>query len=67
MKTLEEHNRDVADAFRLPNCIPIPNNIECPKCGKELLDTDPTVMLPSIPPQKNVHCPDCGYRGYALL
>lgn len=68
MKTLEEHNKERwkqherAEQAMQPHA----NGIACPKCGKELWDTDPCLTLVSKPPQKNVHCPSCGHRGYRL-
>jgi DNA-directed RNA polymerase subunit RPC12/RpoP len=40
-----------------------PNNIACPECGNELWDTDPSIVLPSDPPQIWVHCKHCSYKG----
>jgi len=45
---------------------PIPNGIECPKCGAELFDSFPRIILASNPPQKNIHCDNCGYKGYRV-
>lgn len=69
MKTLEQHNVERRKSFHeLDYSVrkPHPNGIECPKCGKELWDSDPMCVLTSNPPQKNVHCPACGYRGYCV-
>lgn len=41
------------------------NGIACPKCGSEMFDSDPQVVLTSNPPKKNVAC-QCGYRGYRV-
>jgi hypothetical protein len=38
-----------------PSNNPQPNGIKCPKCGEELMDTYPNMILTSDPPQKNVH------------
>ena len=65
MKTLEQHNSD-RHAAHVARGWPSPNGIECPKCGKELLDSSPGTTLASHPPQKNIHCPVCDYRGYRL-
>ena len=68
MKTLAEHNeerrkqQEHLDHMNEPHG----NDIACPKCGKELWDSTPMMMLTSNPPQKNVHCPACGYRGYRI-
>lgn len=42
------------------------NGIACPGCGRELMDTNPSVILCSNPPQKDVHCPHCRWRGQRL-
>jgi DNA-directed RNA polymerase subunit RPC12/RpoP len=68
MKTLEEHTRerqkvyDKLDEWNVPHV----NGIACPKCGKELWDTNPNMILTSSPPQKDIHCLACGYSGYRL-
>jgi len=68
MKTLEQHNAERYEAFRELDAMSKPhaNGIACPKCGKELWDSNPMCVLTSNPPQKNVHCPSCGYRGYRV-
>jgi len=38
------------------------NGIACPKCGAELRDTLPIVILTSAPPRKDVNCV-CGWKG----
>ena len=40
------------------------NGIECPKCGKELIDRNPEVTLTSYPPMKHTACKNCDYTGY---
>jgi len=50
-----------------PNNNPQPNGIKCPKCGEELMDTYPNMILTSDPPQKNVHCPKCDHKGYRFV
>jgi DNA-directed RNA polymerase subunit RPC12/RpoP len=45
---------------------PKSNGIACPKCGNELMDTNPMMTLTSHPAQKNVHCPKCEYTGYRI-
>ena len=68
MKALGEHNQERWDEYNAmqESRLPHANGIACPVCGKELWDSDPTVMLTSDPPQMNVHCPACGYVGYRL-
>ena len=68
LKTLKKHDEERWELHRELQKLqqPHPNGIECPECGKELWDSDPTCTLTSNPPQKNVHCPSCGYTGYRL-
>lgn len=40
------------------------NGMKCPKCEKELVDTNPNRLLLSSPPKKEVLCQSCGYSGY---
>ncbi len=57
---------NIEQAKKYPNGVPATrNNIVCPKCGAELYDTVPDVVLASYPPQKNVHC-ECGFKGYRI-
>jgi len=65
MKSLEKHNKEHRNSYSIINK-PCPNGIECPKCKKELLDTEPINILTSNPPQNHVHCPACGYSGYRI-
>ena len=46
---------------------PQPNGVKCPKCGEELMDTYPNMILTSDPAQKNVHCPKCDHKGYRFI
>ena len=69
LKSLEEHNTLSSTAYRgLFPPLPEFNGIACPKCGEELLDTQPNVTLSSLPPQKNVGCSSekCDYTGYRI-
>lgn len=69
LKSLEEHNT-ISSTFHfgLMGQSPIPNGIAYPKCGEELLDTQPNVTLASMPPKKNVGCSSdkCDYKGYRV-
>lgn len=37
------------------------NRIECPKCGNEMYDNDPTTLYESCPAQTTIAC-DCGFN-----
>jgi C4-type Zn-finger protein len=69
LKSLAEHNT-ISSTFHwsMLNQKPVPNGIACPKCGEELLDTQPYMTLTSMPPQKNVGCSseECDYTGYRI-
>jgi len=43
------------------------NGVPCPKCGEEMMDTYPNIILTSDPAQKNVHCPKCDNKGYRFV
>ena len=43
------------------------NGIICPKCGSELYDSNPMMILTSFPPKKNTHCGKCDYKGRRQL
>jgi len=69
LKSLEEHNSTNSTFhWSMMPQKPILNGIACPKCGEELLDTQPNVTLTSMPPQKNVGCSSkkCDYTGYRI-
>jgi ribosomal protein S27AE len=66
LKTLEEFNTQRRSGYRFPDSTPKPNGIACPKCGEELVDSQPNVTLTSMPPQKNIHCPKCDYTGFRV-
>jgi C4-type Zn-finger protein len=70
LKSLVEYN-SMSITFHLAMLSPkpTPNGIACPKCGEELLDTQPNVTLTSMPPQKNVGCSSkkCDYIGYRVI
>lgn len=62
MQTLDQHNQQALGMFQL-NIQPHPNGIACPRCGKELLDTNPNFALLTSPVQYRVHCSACDYVG----
>jgi hypothetical protein len=66
--SLDEHNSNAwSTQTRWFSNEPIPNGIACPKCGNELMDTNPMMTLTSYPAQKDVHCPKCEYKGYRIV
>jgi hypothetical protein len=69
LKDLNEHNMAASSFYNdFYSNSPRPNGIACPKCGAELLDSNPNVMLTSMPPKMNTHCAKegCGYSGYRV-
>jgi hypothetical protein len=62
LKSLEDHNSEkwvwIGGIYTDK---PIPNGIACPSCGEEMMDSNPMMVLASIPPKKNIHCPSCGH------
>lgn len=73
LKTLEESNeqthwnRHHDYSLSIPNNVPQLNDIACPKCGAELMDSQPMVILTSDPAQKTTQCSKCDYRGYRTV
>ena len=59
--SLEEHNKKHGVLYDYTS--PRRNGIACPECGCELLDSNPSNMLLSNPPQFQVHCSSCDYHG----
>jgi ribosomal protein S27AE len=66
MKSLEEHNKDQTERYNNTYAYQC-TNIACPKCGQELVYTDPEILLTSIPPKKRVNCPNCGHIDFAVI
>ena len=64
MKDISEHNREKYK--HLIEKLSYKTGIQCPHCGEEMLETNPSVLLMSKPPQKNVHCPSCKYKTYIV-
>lgn len=66
---LEEYNENKRIANVAKEAImkaPVRNGIECPDCGEELCDTNPTIVLLGNPPSMEVSCTSCYYKGYRL-
>lgn len=67
LRDLTEHNLDRArEWYGVNDPSPSPNGLACPKCGSELLDSNPMETLASLPPQKRVHCAECDFTGYRV-
>lgn len=66
MMSLEEYNaaRRANYSSLVP---PSKNGIACPKCGKELVDSEPHITLTSNPPQTRIACESCDYSGYRVV
>ena len=67
LKSLEDYNTQQREYhFNISSDKPVLNGIACPKCGEEMMDSNPMVVLTSYPPQKNVNCSKCDYVGYRI-
>lgn len=67
LKTLKEHDDAILSKSSVGSVEGSrPNGIACPECGKELVDTNPSVTLTSNPPQKRVGCRRCRWIGTRL-
>lgn len=68
LKSLDEHNSIAwSNQTLMLDDSPKPNGISCPKCGEELMDSNPMITLTSHPAQKTTHCPSCEYVGYRIV
>jgi len=69
LKTLEENNALAFSGTRVDFNSPKLNGIACPKCGSELLDSQPNVTFTSNPAQKKTKCSSekCDYNGYRFI
>ena len=64
LESLAEHNARIQSQLQWDSIVQSrPNGIACPKCGKELLDTNPTQVLLTSPVQYRIHCSACDYTG----
>lgn len=67
--SLEQHNAEISASVADPILdVPRKNGIRCVsgKCGAELYDSHPHLLLKTDPPTKAVHCVKCGFRGSRL-
>ena len=66
---LSVHNDERYAHWREPDSRkPVPNGIACPRCGNELLDKQPGLLVPGVPPRVDVRCEqdDCDWHGVRL-
>jgi hypothetical protein len=68
LQSLESFNAERRKVYESdwPRPTPKLNGISCPKCGTELVDSDPNITLASNPPQKSVRCPSCAWKGLRI-
>jgi ribosomal protein S27E len=43
------------------------NGIKCPKCGHELIDPEPNMILLSYPPRTRVECLECNFKSTRVV
>ena len=65
MKTLTLANEEAVAKYKHVGR-DVPNGIECPTCGRELVDCDSTYML-SFPPKTMVKCVVCSFRSTRII
>ena len=56
--------KDWNEGFSGNSQTPQPTGLECPKCGGEMIDIEPNVLLTSYPAKKKIVCGDCKYTDY---
>lgn len=66
MPTLDEYNDTEWEAFE-DAYTPTLNGIDCNKCGTELKDIHPGLIVTLHPPQTDVICDGCGFKGYRIV
>jgi len=67
MKDLDQHNKERYAQIAKERETESFTGIACPKCGTEMINPSPNMVLTSNPPQINVLCPKCDHRGYAVI
>ena len=58
--SLTGHNKSIIEAMDFNEHR---NGIACPKCGAELVDSCPDVVLTSCPAQYQINCVECNFTG----
>ena len=64
MKLKDEEEKKWAEIYS--NSKKYGTGIGCPRCGEELIQTNPNLLLCSDPPRKSVHCNLCDFKGSIL-
>jgi len=62
---LDEYNKIASDHYG--RYAPKYNGIKCPKCGDELIDSEPNMMLMSYPPRTRVECLGCKFKSTRVV
>ena len=60
MKTLSEHERDNRSSQYETAWV----GVACDRCGGELYNSEPGIMLMTDPPKITVRCSKCDFSGY---
>ena len=63
MITLEKWDNEKRKSYKNNR----PNNIECPRCKEELVDSQPGYHLAVYPPKTKVYCLNCHYQGERIV
>ena len=67
MIDLETFNAERAKFYKdAPNPLGWLNNIACPKCGHEMIDTTKHVTFSSLPPKVPVRCLKCEFTSFRV-
>lgn len=66
IKYSEVENRNYVTGCPGYSPVPVKNNIECPKCGAEMSDTEPGQVIETMPLQVDIHC-DCGFTASRVV
>jgi RNase P subunit RPR2 len=64
MKTLKEHNDEVAETLRARHESTNLTGVACDHCGTEMRYSNVGVSLATYPPKVRVECPQCGRVGW---
>lgn len=65
--SLAEHDRCACERYHRRKEGKQPNGIACPLCGRQLVDTDPGMLMLSSPPQTRIECLHCKWGGARVV